>query len=125
MGCSSINSADHRKITFERQIDLLDLVDGGGCAWIIRWENYLINKKKLIKWITNKQQCQTLNMQDFLFLYLQTCRQSLQLVGYFDAKYSGCFIYNTPFIPVDGRQSLDLFNLNERKPQQSVIICVC
>lgn len=118
VGCCSINSAHRHKIKFERQIDLLDLVDRGGCTWIIRWENYLINEKiKNINWITIKLHYQTLVIKDVLFLYLQACGQFwlLQIVGYFDAKYSGCFIYNTPFIPIDGRQSFDLFNLNERK----------
>lgn len=33
-------------IKFERQIDSLDLVDGGRCARILVWENELIDKKR-------------------------------------------------------------------------------
>lgn len=45
-GMCFINSVNRIKFKFERQIDLLDLVDGRGCAWIIKWENYLINTEK-------------------------------------------------------------------------------
>lgn len=45
VGCCSISSADPLKSKFQRQTDLLDLVDGWGCARIIRRQNNLINKK--------------------------------------------------------------------------------
>lgn len=47
------------------------------------------------------------------FPYLQTCFQFwlIQVIGYFDAKYSGSLIYNTPLISIDRWQSLHLLDL--------------
>lgn len=50
--------------------------------------------------------------------HLQACRQFLLLgvAGYFDAEYPGRFVYHTPLVSVDRRQSFDLFDLNEKNP---------
>lgn len=60
-------------------------------------------------------------MQKTNFPHLQTRRQFplLQIAGYFDAKYSGRFIYNAPFITIYRWQSLDLFELQEGESEQS------
>lgn len=49
--------------------------------------------------------------------YLQARRQLrlLQAVAYFDAKDPGSFIDDAPFLPINGRQGLDLFDLDEGK----------
>lgn len=114
VGCCFISLAHRCLIQFERQINSLNLVDGGWCARIIMWENNLIDKKR--KKIINLRSCCDVRwMFPSRFVHLQTCRQLrlLQVAAYFDAKDSGSFIYNAPFIPIDGRQGLDLFNLNE------------
>lgn len=40
---------------FERQMDLLDLVDGRRSTWIVRRQNYLINKEGSVRHMAQTQ----------------------------------------------------------------------
>lgn len=75
MGCCSIKSAHQYKIKFERQIDLLDLVDRGRCARIIRWENYLINEKE--KKIIKLHYRQTAPHDTCKIFFFSTCKHAV------------------------------------------------
>lgn len=75
VGCCSINSVDLPKIKFERQIDLLDLVDRWCWAGIIRWENYL--KKKNCK-LDYKRHVLGINVHVGFFSVF-TCKHAVSL----------------------------------------------
>lgn len=122
VGCCSFKSSDLLHIKFERQIRLT----WSGIWAELRLDNQVGELSDQYRGKKIRTALQTKMHDGHLwlicnFLHLQTRCQFwlLQVGGYFNAKYPGCFINHTPFITIDRRQSLDLFNLRENEEQQS------